>query len=259
MGHGPGPRRTAYAIAALCGVLLIAWAATGAVAGSASATAPREWIVSGSLTGTYSNNVTWIDCVDSGATGTSTERATLRATLSGGKPAPYTGTGLFVAAKWHAGGSWSVTGFKPLRTEAPDGTPTCGTPQSFHCGGPLRSAGDGVATMFLQPHGKVLAGHFGENDFFKEGDNPCPSIEAMPGGTGPLFGLAHTEIEPDAFFENSLKPGSLIVSRSRLMGHASFSIRHTVGPDGGCARRSEYTHCTQAGRLTLTLIFTRPR
>lgn len=71
--------------------------------------------------------------------------------------------------------------------------------------------------------------------------------------------LAGTEIESDAFFENALKPGSLIIPRSRLEGRAPFSIRHTVGPDGGCARRSEYVDCTQSGRLTLTLRFKRAR
>lgn len=249
-----GPSCRAGAIAALCGGALIA----GVVAGSASAAAPREWVVSGSLTGTYSNNVTWIDCVDSGATGTASERATLKATLSGGKPAPFTGTGLFVAATWRPGGTWRVTGSEPVRTEAPDGTPTCGAPQPFHCGGPVRGGGGGGgATIFFQPDGKVLAGHFGQNDFFKEGDNPCPSIESMPGGTGPLFGFASTAIEPDAFVENPAKPGSLIVRRSQLTGDASFSIRHTVGPDGGCARKSEYVRCTQSGRLTLTLRFRR--
>ena len=95
MGPDLGPTCRARAIAALCGLALIA----GVSAGSASGAAPREWIVSGSLTGTYGNNVTWIDCVDSGATGSARERATLKATLSGAKPAPYTGTGLFVAAK----------------------------------------------------------------------------------------------------------------------------------------------------------------
>jgi hypothetical protein len=242
----------ALALAVLCGLALIAWTGAGE---SASAAAPREWILSGSLTGTYSNDMTWINCVETGATGTSRERVNVNATLSGGRPAPYEGTGLFLAARWHPGGAWRVTGSNPVRHEQPDGSVTCGAPQPFHCGGPLRGGGAAAATIFFQPRGKVLAGNFSENDFIKEGDNPCPSIESMSGGTGPLFGLADTAIEPDAFFENGLKPGSLVIPRARLEGRRAFSIRHSVGPDGGCARRSEYTRCTQSGRLTLTLRF----
>jgi hypothetical protein len=66
-------------------------------------------------------------------------------------------------------------------------------------------------------------------------------------------------MEPDAFLENSLKPGSLTIPRSRLNGSAPFSIRHTAGPDQGCPRRESYIHCTEAGRLTLTLRFKRAR
>lgn len=46
-----------------------------------------------------------------------------------------------------------------------------------------------------------------------------------------------------------------MIPRARLDGRRAFSIRLSVGPDGGCARRSEYTHCRQSGRLTLTLNF----
>jgi hypothetical protein len=246
----------ARAIAAVCGVVLIAGAATG----SAGAASPREWVMSGSLTGTYSNSVTWINCTETGVTGTASERVSLHATLSHGSPAPYEGTGLFLAAQWRAGGTWSVTGSNPPRHEQPDDTVTCGAQQPFHCGGAVRGAGgNGDATLYFAPRGRTLSGHFARNDFFTEGTDPCPSIGSTLDGVGPLFGLGDTRMEPDAFLENSLKPGSLTIPRSRLDGRAPFSIRHTAGPDQGCPRREDYIHCTEAGRLTLTLRFKRAR
>lgn len=242
-------------MAALCSLALIA----GAASASASAAQPREWIVSGSLTGTYASDVTWVNCTETGVTGTARERVSLHATLAHGKPAPYEGTGLFLAAKWRAGGRWSVSGSNPPRHEQADETVTCGAQQPFHCGGAIRGSGSGDATLYFVPRGGTLSGHFVRNDFFTEGDDPCPSIGSTLNGVGPLFGLGGTHIEPDAFLENSLKPGSLTIPRSRLEGHAPFSISHTAGPDQGCPRLEDYIRCTESGRLTLTLRFKRAR
>jgi hypothetical protein len=60
-----GPERTGRALAALCGLALTAGLllAAGLIStGSASAAGQREWVVSGSLTGAYTNVVTWVNC-----------------------------------------------------------------------------------------------------------------------------------------------------------------------------------------------------
>ncbi len=41
-------------------------AALFAFAASATTARTRSWIVSGSITGTYSNDVTWVNCLDHG-------------------------------------------------------------------------------------------------------------------------------------------------------------------------------------------------
>ena len=64
-------------------------------------------------------------------------------------------------------------------------------------------------------------------------------------------------MEPDAFAENDAKPAHLTVPRSRFKGRKPFTIKRTVGPDGGCPRRGVYTQCTETGGLTLTLHFKR--
>lgn len=78
-----------------------------------------------------------------------------------------------------------------------------------------------------------------------------------PSTAAPLFGLGDTRMEPDAFAENDLKPAHFTVPRSRLSGRKAFTIKRTVGPDGGCPRRELYTRCTETGGLTLTLHFKR--
>jgi hypothetical protein len=106
----------------------------------------------------------------------------------------------------------------------------------------------------------MLVGHFLTNaSFTEDGDDPCPSIGDTLNGNGPLFGLEGTLIERDAFAENPLKRSSLTIPRSRLLGRSAFSIHHSAGPDEGCPRLSEYTQCTESGRLTLTLRFTPAR
>jgi hypothetical protein len=239
-------------IAVVCGWALIGWAGVA----SASAAQQRLWNVTGSLTGTYTSDVTWVNCLETGVTGTAREQLRLNATLAGGKPALYQlGSGMVVVGKWRAGGSWSVTGSNPPRQEQANGDVTCGAQRAFHCGGPIRGGGGRSATIQFAPRGRALLGHFLNNDFFSEGDDPCPSIGPTLDGNGPLFGLAGTHIEPDAFLENSLKPGSLTIPRSRLLGRTAFSVRHSAGPDQGCPRLSEYSQCAESGRLTLTLRF----
>jgi hypothetical protein len=239
-------------MAALCGLVVIAALLTG----SASASGPREWLMSGSMTGTYSNAVTWINCEVTGDTGTASERVSLHATLGGGKPAPYEpGSGFAPFAHWSGGGSWSVTGSFPPPGQRPDGTGTCGAQRAFHCSGALRRNGS-IATTQFAPRGKDLLGHFLQNASFTEGNEPCASLGGALSGAGPLFGLEGTEIERDALYENPLQRGGLTLPRAELAGYRAFSIRHTVGPDGGCARKSEYPHCSQSGKLTLVLHFT---
>ena len=253
MGRDSGRRLTACALAAVCGLVLIAWAGA-----PASAAQQRLWVVTGSLTGTYTSDVTWVNCTDTGVTGTARERVTVNARLSAGRAAIYVpGSGLVVAGRWRAGGTWSVTGSNPPRTEQPDGSVTCGAQRAFACGGPVRGGGNGATTIQFAPRGRALSGHFLDNDYFTEGNDPCPSIGTTLNGVGPLYGLADTHIEPDVFFENGLKRGSLTVPRSRLLGKMAFSVRHTVGPDEGCPRLADYTRCTESGSLTLTLRFTR--
>jgi hypothetical protein len=138
-------------IAVVCGLALIGWAGVA----SASAAQQRLWNVMGSLTGTYTSDVTWVNCLETGVTGTAREQLRLDATLAGGKPALYQlGSGMVVTGKWRAGGSWSVTGSNPPRQEQANGDVTCGAQRPFHCGGPIRGGGGGSATIHFAPRGR---------------------------------------------------------------------------------------------------------
>src|SRR3954471_16416892 len=110
---------------------LVAAAIFGATAGPAPA---RSWVMSGSLAGSYTNSVAWVDCSGPGATGTAQESLTLSARIAPGRPQPFTG-GVALGGKMVSGGLWSVTGTYEPRQEAPTGGLTCGAQRSVKCGG----------------------------------------------------------------------------------------------------------------------------
>lgn len=215
-----------------------------------------RWVVSGTLTGTYTNHVAWLNCPESGASGTAQESLRLAARISPGQPGVYEGTGIAVAMKMTPGGSWSVTGSYPPHVELADGTSGCGPQQSFHCGGPIVRGGGPGAVLYFAPRGRSLAGNFLENTFLKETNGEACEIEATI--AGPLLGLADTRIEPDAFAEDDAKPTSIMVPRARFAGSKAFTVTHAAPPDGGCPREF-YTQCSETGSVTLTLHFKRAR
>src|SRR4051794_41332139 len=106
--------------------------------------------MSGSLSGSYSNSVTWDEC-SPGSTGTGQESLTLSATISPGKPVPFTG-GVALSGKMTGGGHWNVSGSYQPRQEAPTGGLACGGQQAVKCGGGvLRGGGGGGGFPVLPP------------------------------------------------------------------------------------------------------------
>jgi hypothetical protein len=211
--------------------------------------------MSGSLSGTYTNNVAWEEC-SPGSTGTGQESLTLSATISPGKPVPFTG-GVALSGKMTGGGHWNVSGSYQPRQEAPTGGLACGGQQAFKCGGSIsREGGARVVFRFL-PHGRSLRGAFLLVPSFHERrpnqDDPCSPADAT---VLPMLGLDSTDIEADALRVNTTsgKLTYFTVSRSRLKGRKAFTISNTARPDGGCPR-DEYPQCTETGSLTLKLRF----
>lgn len=212
--------------------------------------------MSGSLSGTYTNNVAWEECSGPGSIGTGQESLTLSAKISPGKPQPFTG-GLSLVAKMTGGGHWSLTGSYQPRQEAPTGGLACGGQQSFKCGGSISREGPARVTFGFLAHGKTFRGRFLAVPSFHERrpnqDDPCspPNATVLP-----MLGLDSTDIEADALrIDDTVgKPMFFTVPRSRLKGSRAFSIVNTAKPDGGCPR-DEYPQCTETGSLTLKLRF----
>jgi hypothetical protein len=215
-----------------------------------------EWLVSGSLAGTYSNSVTWVNCQEPLATGTARESLTLDVKIRAGAPALYKGTGIILGMRMVSGGNWSVSGSYPPRTELPEDAIGCGTQRSFQCGGKIVSERNGTEPeLAFRPLGRRLLGNFLTNDFFKETTTGEACALANTAG-GPLLGLAESDIETDAFAENESQHASFIVAPARFAGRKPFTISRTSAPAGGCTAE-RYSHCEQSGRITLTLHFRR--
>jgi hypothetical protein len=218
----------------------------------------RLWVASGTLAGTYTNQIAWVNCTDTGVTGTSHESLTLAAKLSPGKPQPFTG-GIGLVVKMTPGGHWSMSGAYPPRQEQPNGDIVCGAQQSFGCSGPVTREGDGRAVLAFRSHGRSVVGNFLEASSFHERrpdqDEPCPLDASM---AAPLFGLDGTDIEVDALAESDVHPASFVVPASRFKGRKAFTVTHVGHPDGGCPR-FYYSQCSETGTITLTLRFSHPR
>ncbi|HEY7076744.1 MAG TPA: hypothetical protein VH418_15300 [Solirubrobacteraceae bacterium] len=221
---------------------------------AAPASAARPWVVSGSLSGTYSNDVAWSECTGSGDTGTSHEALTLRATIAPGRPEHYRSGGIGLPLKMRPGGTWSDGGtFHPLVTQ-PDGSSACGPPRAYHCGGRVLRRGRALTFLGLQRKGRSLIGGFLGPPYFTEGESDLPCLN----DTQAMLGLRDTDIEADALVENDAHPSHLKVPRRLFRRGRPFTIRHVVRPDGGCPRLL-LTSCAESGRLTLKLRFSHPR
>ena len=248
---------------------MFAVCSTAAVPAAASPT--REWLVSGSLAGRYSNNVSWVNCRSTGATGTAQEKLKLNVKISSPHPVPYIGTGIALAFDMRSGGSVNVSGAYPPRHVDIDGNETsCSPEQRFHCNGSVvswdskRSAR--VEMVFL-PRGRSAVKTIQNGGFFVESvslsypdaASICSPQSTAPVLAGPMLGLADTLIEPDVFGEDDQRPNNLVmIPRSRLGGTKAFTVKHMAGPDGGCTRRRLeifYATCSESGRITLTLHF----
>lgn len=235
-------------------ILLVA--APGLLPAFAHASRPTSWVVSGSLAGHYSNAVTWLNCPETGASGTARERATLDVKIHSGKPAIYEGTGIALTMRMTPGGSWSVEGSYPPRQELAEDAIGCGAQQPIRCGGPIMGErGGGLPVLGLTPSGSHLLGNFLANDYFKE-SLTGEACELQGASAGPLLGLDDTLIEADAFVENPAHTTSLTIPRTRFRAGRPFTVMHSAGPDGGC-NTPVYTHCEEAGKITLTLHFRR--
>lgn len=244
-------------------VAALAILALAASCAPAAGSATGEWSASGSLSGTYANRFTWVACQDSGATATSQENLTLDAKIAALRPTPYGHGGIVLnmAMAAHPGGSWTVDGSVPPLSEQvnPDTgeeTMACGPPEAIHCTGSMVRDGS-LMQLIVRGTGPTLAGNFGVNAFVKESDDPgsvCTTSD-IPDPVG-LFGLAGTEIEPDAFAENDAMPSSIPVPRADFRRNRPFTVKRTVPPDGGCTPQGlEVTDCSQTGSLTLKLRF----
>lgn len=242
----------------LCGVCAVALTSAIVVACAVSSTADasgsRSWVVSGTLAGSYENDVGWVNCLESGASGSAHEKLSLRAKISPGRPATFGGGGMAVSVRLTPGGRWSAAGSYPPRREAGEDSITCAAQRNFNCGGPILRRGGPTAVILLSTKGDSVIGGFIQNPYFTEtlGENPC-SLSAGS-GPGPLFGLQGSLIEPDALLENDARPERLSIPRARLQGRAPFTVTHSARPDGGCSREV-YSRCTQRGSIKLTLRF----
>ena len=228
---------------------------------AASAARSRLWVVSGSLTGTYTNSVSWDNCRDIGVTGgigTSHESLTLAAKISPGKPQAFS-RGIALVINMRPGGHWSMSGSYPPRQEQPNGDITCGAQQSFSCSGPVRREGGARAVLVFRQQGRSALGNFLTAPSFHERapnqDGACP-LDASQ--VTPLTGLDGTDIEVDALAESDAHPSSVVASPSKFKGKKAFTVTHSGHPDGGCPR-VYYTQCTETGAITLTLRFSHPR
>jgi hypothetical protein len=212
--------------------------------------------MSGSLAGTYTNSVAWVECSGPGSTGTAQESLTLNAKVSPGKPQPFTG-GIALGGKMTHSGHWSMSGSYEPRQEAPTGGLQCGEQRPFQCSGAVSREGAARVVFRFLPHGRSLRGEFLSVPSFHERgpnqDQPCSLADAT---VGPMFGLDGTDIEPDALRVNTTQgtPAFFTVPRSRLKGRKAFTITNVAHPDGGCPR-DEYSQCSESGSITLTLRF----
>jgi hypothetical protein len=221
---------------------------------AAPASAARPWIVSGSLAGTYTNDVAWEECTGSGDMGTAHESLTLRTKIAPFRSARYRSGGIGLQLKMRPGGTWSDSGtFHPVVSQ-PDGSQACAAPRSFQCHGNVLRRGRALTSLALQRKGRSLIGGFLGPPYFTEADGDVPCLN----DTEAMLGLRDTEIEADALVENDAHPSHLTVPRRLFRRGRPFTIRHVVRPDGGCPRRL-LTHCVESGRLTLTLHFSHPR
>jgi hypothetical protein len=229
---------------------LLAALAVVAFAVPASAAHPRRWIVSGSITGTYSNDVTWVQCFDTGDSGSAREHLTLNAKITPGQPAVFSPGGLALLMKMKAGGSWSVTGSYPPRVENPDETVTCGQQRPIQCGGKIRRNGPAAATLIMRAHGSRFTGAFLNKPSFSEDAANSPCLV----NTEALLGLQEGLMEEDVFRENSLEHKLLTAPRSGFIRGRPFTVTVSAGPDGGC-HMFHYSHCSESGGLKMTLHF----
>ncbi len=261
-------RLRALAIAAGC---VLAVCCVAAVPAAASHT--RYWLVSGSLAGSYSDAVSWVNCRSTGATGTAREKLKLGVRISTPHAAVYEGTGIALALAMRSGGSVNISGSYPPRHVDIDGNETgCSAERSFHCNGSVVSRNNSritrVQMVFLPRGGAAVkriqqgGGFFVESMSLRYPDagSICSPESTAPVLAGPMLGLADTLIEPDALGEDDQRPNDLVkIPRSRLGGTKAFTVKHSAGPDGGCTRRrvdTFYTKCSETGRITLTLHFT---
>ena len=243
------------------GVVATLAAALTACSAPAAASTTSEWSASGSLSGTYANRITWVACQGSGATATTRENLTLDARIAALHPTPYAHGAIVLSMTMapHPGGSWTVDGSVPPPVDQvnPDTgaeTMACGPPEAIHCTGSMVRDGS-LMQLAIRGTGATLAGNFLQNAFVKESDDPdsaCATSD-IPDPVG-LFGLAGTNIEPDAFAENDAMPSSILFPRADFSRKRPFTIKHTATPDGGCTPQGvDLTDCSQTGSLTITL------
>lgn len=236
---------------ALAGALLAVLSAIPAW-GSAR---PATWVASGSLTGSYTNDVAWVQCQLTGASGTAHETATADAKLTSlGRPRTLGGNGIALLMRMQPGGSWSIDGSYPPHVDLPNGDQGCGPQQPLHCAGQMVAEGDRMVLGFIR-RGATLHGDFLQNQFLKEADDIDSQCPTQDSSGRPLFGLASSQIEVDVFAENDGRPDTIDVPVARFRGRKAFTITRTAGPDGGCDQRF-YATCSESGSLTLTLRFT---
>jgi hypothetical protein len=251
------------------GLVAVAFCTIGAAAAASRA---RQWHVSGRLVGHYSNSITWVNCSNTGATGTARESVNLDVNVSSRQTAFTSGSGFGLVVKMTPGGNVSIKGSYPPRQVDFDGNVVgCAAQQSFQCQGQIVNNGENgtVATLIFRRKGSAFVGGVSTGPFFVESmflrypdkTSICsPDIPtASPFAEQPLLGLANTQMEVDVLGESDARPNDRIsIPRAKLYGTKAFTIKHTAGPDLGCSSRTAllfYTDCNESGRIALVLHF----
>jgi hypothetical protein len=274
-----GPRSGEPAAVRRLGWIALAAAAAGflaAVPPARIAAAPAEtvWRVSGTLTGTYDNDVSWFNCFDTKAGGQTHEHARLAARLAPVGTATFTRRGgLFARVRISVAGAWTLNGAYAPTTESPTGGPgPCASPVPIACAGPVVNPSPGrgadVVRLDLAVAGRNAVGFFREFVGMVESASIALPDPAKPfcSGSGeeptvvvPLLGLSADDAVARAAHLPVVSRVPIRVPVARLSGHRAFTVALPPSVPDQCRQTSAYSTCRESGRFQMRLTFTPAR
>jgi hypothetical protein len=236
--------------------------ATVALVLAAPATAETyKWRVSGSVTGTYSNSHSWVNCRETGGVSSFQEQVDLRAKLRSRSISSYTSGDLTFGTSQRVvpGGSWRLSGTHTPRLEDPiTGEIVCGDPTPVSCGGDVEVEPGATLGLTVVKRGRSFLADFIRFGHYVEGPprGGAPPV-CTPGEGGaldlgvPMFGLLSTEIGAGNPTGTRIKFPIANLTREK-----PFSVTGTPAlPDPEACERIDFTACTQSGRFVLKLMF----